>query len=160
MKVGDLITSIDGEAVDDLGSLNYRLATKAIGGQTKLGVVRAGKLYTASVALEAAPEKPARDKRTIGGQTAFSGATVLNLSPAVAEELGYTGPATGVIISDVPDGSAAADAGFARGDVIAQVNGTDIDSTKTLIDLLAEKRRYFDLVVKRGGQAMRLRMAG
>jgi S1-C subfamily serine protease len=160
IKVGDLISTIDGETVDDLGSLNYRLATKAIGGQTKLGVMRAGKLYTATVALEAAPEKPARDKRTIGGTTAFSGATVLNLSPAVAEELGYNGTPNGVIISDVPAGSAAADAGFARGDVIAQVNGTDIDSTKTLVDILAEQRRYFDLVVKRGGQAMRLRMAG
>jgi Do/DeqQ family serine protease len=160
IKVGDLVTSIDGEAVDDLGSLTYRLATRPIGGQAKLGVVRSGKLYTATVALEAAPEKPARDKRTIDGDTAFSGATILNLSPAVAEELGIGGASAGVVISDVPDGSPAAAAGFARGDIIAQVNGTNIDSTKTLVDILTEKRRYFDLVVKRGGQAMRLRMAG
>jgi Do/DeqQ family serine protease len=160
VKIDDLITSIDGEPVDDLGALNYRLATKAIGGQTKLGVMRAGKLYTATVALEAAPEKPARDTRTIKGSTAFAGATVMNLSPAVAEELGYSGSPSGVIISDVADGSLAADAGFARGDVVAQVNGTDVDSTKTLVDMLAQKQRYFELVVKRNGRTMRLRMAG
>ncbi|HVY19002.1 MAG TPA: Do family serine endopeptidase [Bauldia sp.] len=160
MKVGDLVTSIDGDAVDDLGALNYRLATKPIGGETKLGVLRDGKKYTATVALEAAPETPPREKRLIAGDTAFAGLTVLNLSPAVAEELGYDGGGNGVIVSDVADNSNAAEAGFARGDVIAEINGAAITSTKGLADAVAEKRRYFDLVVKRDGRSIRLRMAG
>jgi Do/DeqQ family serine protease len=160
MKVGDLVTSIDGEAIDDLGALNYRLATKALGGEAKLGVIRDGKRYTATVGLQAAPETPPRDKRLIAGDTAFSGLTVLNLSPAVADELGYDGGTSGVIVGDVANNSNAAQAGFARGDVIAEINGTAIDSTKALAGAVAEKRRYFDLVVKRDGRAMRLRMAG
>ncbi|MEJ0013157.1 MAG: Do family serine endopeptidase [Bauldia sp.] len=160
MKVGDLVTSIDGETVDDLGALTYRLATKPLGGETKLGVIRDGKRYTATVALEAAPEVPPRDKRLIGGDTAFAGLTVLNLSPAVAEELNYDGGTGGVIVGDVAEGSNAQEAGFARGDVIADVNGTTIDSTKALEDAVSEKRRYFDLTVKRDGRAIRLRMAG
>ncbi len=160
MKVGDLVTSIDGDAIDDLGALNYRLATKPLGGETKLGVLRDGKRYTATVALEAAPEVPPRDERLIKGDTAFAGLTVLNLSPAVADELGYDGDKSGVIVGDVAENSNAAEAGFARGDVIADINGTAIESTKALEDALAEKRRYFDLTVKRDGRAIRLRMAG
>ncbi len=112
------------------------------------------------MALEAAPEVPPRDRCLIGGDTAFAGLTVLNLSPAVAEELNYDGGTGGVIVGDVAEGSNAQEAGFARGDVIADVNGTTIDSTKALEDAVSEKRRYFDLTVKRDGRAIRLRMAG
>jgi S1-C subfamily serine protease len=154
------VTSIDGDSIDDLGALNYRLATKLLGGEAKLGVVRDGKRYTATVALEAAPEVPPRDARLIKGDSAFAGLTVLNLSPAVADEMGYDGDKSGVIVGDVADGSNAQEAGFARGDVIAEINGAAIDSTKTLEGAVAEKRRYFDLTVKRDGRAIRLRMAG
>jgi len=160
LKVGDLVVAIDGEAIDDLGALNYRLATRTLGGEAKLGIVREQKHYTATVALQAAPEIPPRDKRVIGGTTAFGGLTVLNLSPAVADELSYDGEAKGVIVGDVADGSKAAEAGFQRGDILADINGTAIDTTKQLADAVATHVRYFDLTVKRAGRSIRSRMPG
>jgi Do/DeqQ family serine protease len=160
LKTGDLIVSIDGDNIDDLGALNYRLATRTIGGDAKLGVVREGKQYAAVVRLEAAPEVPPRDKRLIGGDSALAGITVLNLSPAVAEELSYPDSARGVIVSDVADESNAAEAGFQRGDVIASINGEAIATTTRLAEVLSTRVPYIDLAVKRGSQMIRLRMPG
>jgi S1-C subfamily serine protease len=160
LKTGDIIVSIDGDDIDDLGALNYRLATRTIGSDAKLGVVREGRQYGALVRLEAAPEIPPRDKRLIGGSSALAGMTVLNLSPAVAEELSYPDTAKGVIVSDVASGSNAAGAGFQRGDVIASINDEAIKTTARLADLLSTPVPYIDLAVKRGSQMIRRRMPG
>jgi S1-C subfamily serine protease len=122
--------------------------------------MRDQKQYTAVVALAAAPETPPRDKRLVGGDNAFAGLTVFNLSPAVADELSYDGEVKGVIVGDVADGSNAAEAGFQRGDVLATLNGVAIDTTKQLAEAVAAKVRYFDLTVKRAGRSIRLRMPG
>src|SRR5215813_14137881 len=42
LKTGDLIVSVDGQPVDDPNAFDYRFATKVLGGQAQLGVVRAG----------------------------------------------------------------------------------------------------------------------
>jgi Do/DeqQ family serine protease len=161
LKTGDVILSIDSVNVDDVGALNYRLATKPIGGTAKLGVQRDGKLYATSLPLQAAPESPAREAISIVGSTPFAGLTILNLSPAVAEELAYEGAATtGVIISDVKANSAAANVGFKRGDVIVDVNGTKIDTTKRLADLTQQSAANWTLTIKRGDQTLRQQFRG
>jgi Do/DeqQ family serine protease len=160
LMTGDLIVAIDGEAVDDLGALGYRFATKPLGGSAKLEIVRDGKHYTAAVALKAAPETVPRDERRIGGDTPFTGLTVLNLSPAVADEFSYRGDFNGVIVSGVEAGSNAARAGFARGDIIAEVNGTSVDSTERLAGLADTPARRWDMVVRRGGRSIQLSFRG
>jgi Do/DeqQ family serine protease len=160
LVTGDLIVTIDSADVDDLGMLNYRLATKGVGGTVDLGVMRSGKLYSAKVALEAAPEVPARDSRTLGGETPFGGLTVLNLSPAVAEELSFDGDPSGVIVGDVAQGSNAAMVGFARGDVIVNVNGTQIDSTRKLETVASAKARLWQVTILRNGRTIRTQFRG
>jgi Do/DeqQ family serine protease len=155
LKVGDLIVSIDGVDVDDLGMLNYRLATRPIGGTAKLGIRRDGKVYAATIALQAAPETPPRDATTINGSSPFAGLTVLNLSPAVAEELAYAGTPSGVIVSDIRPNSSAAGVGFRRGDVIVDINGAKIDTTKRLADVAQQQASAWTLTIKRGDQTIR-----
>ena len=157
MKDGDLITSIDGSDIDDVGALTYRMATKPLGGTVKLGIVRDGKRYTATVALEAAPETVPRDQTVIDGDSPMAGLTVLNLSPAVAEEMSYSGPPKGVIVSDVAQGSNAETAGFNRGDVIVDVNGVNVDTTKVLEAEATKTTRTWDLSIRRGGRLIQQR---
>ena len=38
LKPGDLIVSVDGQAVDDPNAFDYRFATKPLGGNAKLGI--------------------------------------------------------------------------------------------------------------------------
>jgi S1-C subfamily serine protease len=157
---GDLIVSVDGVDVDDIGALNYRLATKGVGGTVKLGVRREGKLYAATVPLEPAPETVARDERKIGGDSPVAGASVVNLSPAVADELGYGGDPTGVIVNGIEAGSNAAYAGFRPGDIIAEVNGTAIDTTQRLAEIADAPTRIWSFTVKRGDQVIRRQYRG
>ncbi len=160
LKSGDLIVSVDGVSVEDLGAFNYRIATKSLGGTAKLGVVRDGKLYSATVDLKPAPETVARAETTIQGSSPLAGLSVVNLSPAVAEELGYGGEPSGVIVEDVQSNSPAAYAGFRRGDVILEVNGTGIDTTSRLTGVAAQDTRAWSMTVKRGNQVIRQQFRG
>jgi Do/DeqQ family serine protease len=160
LKSGDIIVKMDGSDIDDLGALTYRLATKGIGGATEFWIVRDGEQYTAEVALIGAPETVPRDERLIVGESPFAGLTVLNLSPAVAEELSYRGRPAGVIVGAVLEGSNAYRAGFSRGDVIAEVNRVPIDSTEKLATVAEEPSRRWDLVLSRGGRALQYSFRG
>ena len=160
LKTGDLIVSIDGVDVDDLGSLNYRLATRGIGGAARLGVLRNGGTREVTLPLMAPPETVPRDETKIGGNSPFAGVTVVNLSPAVAEELSYAGDPRGVIVSDVADSSVADQTGFKAGDVIVNVNGVAIDTTKRLAGLAAKSPATWQVTIERDGRVIRSQFSG
>ena len=42
-QAGDVIVSVDGQAVDDPNAFDYRFATKPLGGTAQLGILRAGR---------------------------------------------------------------------------------------------------------------------
>lgn len=152
VKVGDVILSVDGHAVTDEDALTFRLATHDVGGQIALGLWRKGKAVDVTLALEAPPEKPARDQRVIEGRNPFAGATVVNLSPAVAEEIGRSTADEGVIIIEVAGGSAADRVGFQVGDRVLKLNDVDVKSTKDLADVIAARSRAWRITIERGGR--------
>jgi Do/DeqQ family serine protease len=160
MTIGDLIFSVDGVEVEDVVALNYRLATKGVGGEARLGVVRDGQRYVATAALQPPPETVARDETVILGPSPFGGLSVVNLSPAVADELGFRGAPHGVIVTDVAPGSRAAFAGFRPGDLIADVNGVEISSTGRLADIAATSTSAWNWTLVRGDQVIRQTFRG
>ena len=105
-ETGDVIVSIDNQAVDDPNAFDYRFATRPLGGQAQLGVIRAGKETKLAVALQSAPDTP-RDEITIQSRSPFLGMTVSNVSPALADELRLDPSASGVVITEIADGSVA-----------------------------------------------------
>jgi Do/DeqQ family serine protease len=151
LKAGDLIVSVDGQAVDDPNAFDYRFATKPLGGAAKLGVVRAGREIAASVALATAPNIP-REEIVIRSRSPFFGAKIANLSPALADELQVKGADEGVVILDVDNGSYASNLGFQRGDVIAEVNGEAMRKTADLDRLSKQANRSWRIVIIRRGQ--------
>ena len=155
LKAGDVIVSVDAQAVDDPNAFDYRFATKPLGGSANLGVLRGGHETAVTVALRTAPETP-RDEITIHTRSPFSGAKVANLSPALADELqidnGNDNANEGVVILDVDNGSYASNLGFQRGDVIVSVNGEKIVDTRELERLTKEPRNAWRIVLRRGGQ--------
>src|SRR6266436_5300530 len=56
LKTGDLITSIDGQEVEDPNAFDYRFATKSLGGSARVGIVRSGREAAITVALEPLPD--------------------------------------------------------------------------------------------------------
>jgi len=151
LKAGDLIVSIDGTPVDDPNAFDYRFATKPLGGNARLGILRNGRELTVAIALQSAPDTP-RDEIVIRSRSPFSGVKVANLSPALADELQVRNIDEGVVILDVDAGSYASNLGFQRGDVIEEVNGERINKTRDLERLTGAPSRTWRIVIVRGGQ--------
>ncbi len=151
LKAGDLIVSVDGQDVEDPNAFDYRFATKQLGGNARLGVLRAGREQAVTVALQSAPETP-RDELVIRSRSPFSGVKIANLSPALADELQVRNAEEGVVIVDVDSGSYASNLGFQRGDVIQEVNGERIAKTRDLERLSGVPSRSWRIIIVRGGQ--------
>ena len=151
LKAGDVIVSVDSQAVDDVNAFDYRFATKPLGGTATLVLLRDGHEMSAKVALRTAPSTP-RDEITIHSRSPFFGAKVANLSPALADELQLQNADEGVVIVDVDDGSYASNLGFRRGDIILSVNGEAIAKTRDLAQATSKPSRSWQIVIRRGGQ--------
>jgi Do/DeqQ family serine protease len=159
IKTGDLIVTVDGTEIEDPNAFDYRFATKPIGGTAKIGLLRQGKDVAVSVALQGLPDTP-RDEIEIHGQSPFLGATVANLSPALADELRLDPQAEGVVITNVADGSAAQSVGFQKGDVVVSVNNTKIAKTTDLQRVTNGGSRQWRITIDRGGQQISVVFSG
>jgi Do/DeqQ family serine protease len=160
LRRGDLITAIDGQAVDDPEGLGYRLGTKPLGGSATVTFLRSGKQSTAVIKLIPAPEVPARDPVKLTGYSPFSGMTVVNLSPAVSEELSIRGVSEGVAISEIEEGSRAAMVNFQKGDVILSINDNAIGTTRDLEKAARLPHDYWKLTIARGGEVITTMIGG
>jgi Do/DeqQ family serine protease len=159
LKSGDLITAIDGQAVDDPNAFDYRFATKSLGGTARVGVLRGGKETALTVALESAPDT-AHDELVIGSRSPFQGAKVSNLSPALADDLRLDPSAEGVVVVDVASGSPAQTLGFQRGDLVVSVNDQKIGKTRDLERATGQQNRVWRITIIRGGQQMSVVLGG
>lgn len=160
LRVGDIITEIDGQRVDDMESLEFRIATGVIGDTADLSVMRSDGDIRIRLPLEAPPEIPPRDEALLRGAQPIAGATVVNLSPAVAEERGLSRLATGVVIVDVARGSPAARLGFRPDDIVLEVNDTEIESVATLLSVVAASPDAWRLAILRDGKELTLTVPG
>jgi Do/DeqQ family serine protease len=160
LKRGDVVMGVDGQAVDDAESLGFRLGVKPLGGSTRLTVRRNGQTLDLPMRLASAPENPPRESLTIRGRSPFDGALVMNISPAVMEELSLQGTSEGVVVASVAEDSTAAQVGLQKGDVVVAVNGQRIGATRDLERACAERARWWDLTIERGGETIRTRLGG
>jgi S1-C subfamily serine protease len=151
LKAGDLITGIDQQPVADVEAFSYRYAMRPLGSSASLAVARAGRPLQLTVKLIAAPELP-RDPVKIAGDSPFAGATVINLSPAVAEEYSLDSTKQGVVVSEVDDDSRAAVLSLQKGDVILAVNDTKIATTQDLARVTSVQHDFWKISISRGNQ--------
>lgn len=160
LKRGDLIVAVDGQDVEDPESVGYRLATKPLGGSAALSVRRDGRSLAMNVKLVPAPEIPPREPIKFKGNSPFTGATAVNLSPAVAEEFSIRGSSEGVVIADIEAGSPAALVNFQKGDVILSVNDDKIATTRDLEQAAARRSYYWKLTIGRGNDVFTTMIGG
>lgn len=161
LKRSDIITALDGQPVDDPDALGYRLSTRPLGTSVPLVVRRDGKSVDLTLKLVSAPESPPRDPVTIKNESPFAGLTIVNLSPAVAEDMSLGRSKNGVVVTGVDDSSNAAMTGFQKGDVILTVNNQRVASTKELARLTGgTDHMYWRLTLERNGRTMETEIGG
>ena len=151
LEQGDVIATIDGQAVNDEAGLGYRLATHRPGETVAVRVRRGKALRETTARLETPPASPAKDERQLAGRQPLQGAVVVNLSPAAADEYGLDPFLSGVIITKLTNGYAA-QAGFQPGDIIRQVNGQAVTSTAALATAMRPSVGGWRMVIERGGR--------
>ncbi len=159
VKSGEVIQSMDGTAVDDMQSLNYRTATHRAGDSVKLHVASGKTGRDVTVALALPPENPPRELTTIAGRNPLTGARVENISPAAATELQMDVMAKGVAIVAVNSDGIAARYGFQPGDIVRSINGVAVGRVGELVRTLNAASRW-DMVVERGGRRLSLSVEG
>ncbi len=160
LQSGDIITAMNGQPVFDTEGLRFRVATGVVGQEASLLIRRPRDELEVALTLEHPPEDPPRDERVLEGRHPIAGATVANLSPAVAEEMGRNHFEEGVVISSIARGSPAHRLSFQVGDVIFAVNEIEIETVAHIRELTLNKRPQWNITVRRDGWLFSLTVAG
>lgn len=136
LETGDVILGVSGTDVNDDNGLRFVLATMRPDERVDISVWRNGRHETLRVRTELPKETPKRDERDLEGYHPMSGATIVNLSPALGEELGFDPYMTGVMVLTVDRRSAAGANGFRPGDLILSVGEREVDTSRELENAL------------------------
>src|SRR5215813_3481629 len=132
LKGGDVITSVNGQPVKTGNDLVNPIAQAPIGSKVKISYVRDRQSKETSAVVEdrtrVFPNSASRQSDSQNdSQPAEFGLRVENLTPERASRVGMDGQ-KGVLVVDVDPASFGDDIGFARGDLIAEVNRQPVSS--------------------------------
>lgn len=140
LRKGDVILSVGGTEVNDNSGLRFTLATMESGERTRVAYVRDGRERSATVKIDIPKESPARDERELLGVHPLDGATVVNMSPALGEELGFDPYLNGVMVLKVQRRSAAHYNRLRPGDFVLSVNDQMLDTTRDVTRILDDEQ--------------------
>lgn len=160
IKAGDVVTAVDGREVNDPASLRYRLGTRPVGADARLDVLRRGQPLALAVKLVAPPEAPPRQLTRVAGENPLAGATIANLSPALAEELQLDAMRRGVIVIAIERGGVAARLGIQPGDIVAQIGDQPVPDVAALVRLVRDARPQWRLAIQRGDRLLQFNIRG
>ncbi len=150
IKKGDIILTFDGIRIKEMNELPRVVAATQVGKKVKVVVFRNGKEKVLTVKIGELPEETiAAVERAKEGNL---GMTVQDLTPELANRLGYRDDEEGVVVSKVDPNGPAEEAGMRRGDLIKEVNREKVTSTEEFLSALksAKAEENVLLFVKRG----------
>jgi serine protease Do len=131
LQGGDVIVSLNNKPVKDGRDLQSVVATMPIGQPADLAVVRDGKEKALKVTIEEQPQQfgstrvptPSKSKEEKDAVTIDKvGMEVTDLTPELAESLGFKDSIKGVVVSNVEPDGLAAQAGLKRGVLVTKVD--------------------------------------
>jgi len=147
LRRGDIVTAVSGQKVDQDHSLAYLMAHTAPGTRVTLSIIRQGKPMSLTVTVGKRPTEEELKKKDFNsipnsanndnGGTSDNGTYyeeplglhVMGLTARIAQQLGVAPTTTGVVVTDIDDGTDAANKNLSRGMIITQVNYKDVGST-------------------------------
>lgn len=155
LAAGDVVLRLDGAEVNSPQEMLFRLSARGIGGRVAVDYRSGTRAESTEVALIAAPDRPDRDERRIGGDSVLRGLSVARINPAVTAELDLPLQIAGVAVMAADD--LAARAGMQRGDVILAINGAAIITPADVEAAARAQVRTWQIDLIRAGTRLRLR---
>jgi len=135
IKRGDIITELNGETVEKASELQQLVAMKNPGTEVTLTVLRDGKQKKLEAILGERSPTGADSKEAVDELLDKLGLSVDNLTEDIAKRFGYEGE-TGVVVTNVRQGSIASNYGITPGTLIKEVNRKTINNTKEFNEVL------------------------
>ena len=155
LKSGDVITAMNGSAVEDPNEFRNKVASTAPGTQVTLTIMRNGKQQEIKATLGELNAQENQAAEQGGGGGAQLGIQAQPVTPDIASQLGLPENAKGLVVMNVDPMGAAAEAGIQPGDVIEEINRQPVNSVADVRSALAKAGSGPVLVrINRRGQAL------
>lgn len=146
LQEGDIITAVNGKAIDDSVDMPVIIGSMAPGSIAKLSIIRNNKDMTLDVKVEEAPNESASSNAS---KTAAANKLGVTVRPLNDEEKAKA-ETEGLLVTEST--GAARKAGIREGDIIVNVNGVKIKKTDDLARVLEKNKNLRVLVQRRGGR--------
>ncbi len=156
LRAGDVITAVNGVKTEGVEQFRMQIADFTPGANVTVELVREGQRLTKTVRLTEFPDDQASVPSVEEDEQAraWLGLSVRNLTVQEREQARVQG---GVLVESVEPGSAAAEAGVRRNDIIIEAGGEKIANTADFSRISrkeANRKRAVLFRVKRGGNTM------
>ena len=154
---GDVILSLSGDDIDGPRALSMAVADLEVGSDATLSILRDGAARDLTVTIGMHPSQSTEEAGVAEAQedgTPRLGVSIAPLDPALRSRLELPEELSGLAVTGVQPGSAAAEAGLQPGDVITAASGqdvTDLDALRGAVAKAAEAETPLLLRVYRGG---------
>ncbi|MGP1275936.1 MAG: DegQ family serine endoprotease [Caulobacterales bacterium] len=154
LRQGDIILSVDGVDVNNEAAVRFRFATRTIGEESQVRLMRDGQERTVTVLAEAPPGEREGERLVLSGRNPFSGAELVQLSPAFNDANGIDPFLEGLIVTGVQRRSAAEFYGFQPGDRVLSVNRRSVrDLAEIELELeRSDNAREWPVEIERRGE--------
>ncbi len=148
LKVGDVITEINGKSVSDAGALQVEVGEKEPGSTLHLKALRDGNSIDVPVTLEAMTkgDHDSQSSDATHGKPRW-GLGLGDLTPDLRQQLQANDEVHGAVIQQVLPGSPADNAGLQQGEVITEVNRQPVHSAADVQKALASIPKDSDALV-------------
>ena len=156
LRRGDVVVRFDARDVMDSGHLRNLVAASAIGSRHRLDVVRDGKPIQVELVVQEAPRERAKKSQADAGSAStahpLAGVVFDDVTPPLARQMDLP-VNSGVVVTDIEEGSLAESSGLQPGDVVLELNRQpvkDFGSFQRIADPLKPNDLALLLVLRQG----------
>ena len=158
LKPGDVVTAVNGKAVDDPRALARQVAALRPGTGTELTVLRDGAEQKLAMTTAALPDKVADAGMPGEPSNGKLGLALAPINPAARESLNLPDDVKGAVIAAVRPNSPASEAGLRPGDVLQSVGNRPVATPEDAVQAIRAqengKRQAVALRILRDGQSL------